>query len=200
MKLYYSPTSPFVRKVNVLAIETGLDVQIEWLKTNPWLAEDQLTGENPLSKIPTLLTGDGLVLFDSVVICEYLDGLHDREKLIPLQGKIRWQTLCLQALADGILDAGILRLMESKRVPEQQSSDWDRMQKNTIERGINYLESQVSEWSESIHLGLISVGCALGWLDFRYPGDDWRLNHPVLTAWFEQFSNRPSMLKTMPKE
>ena len=132
MKLYYSSTSPFVRKVNIFAIEAGLDKQIEWVTTNPWQAEDKLTAENPLSKIPTLVTDDEQVIFDSPVICEYLDSLHQTEKLIPQEGNARWQVLRLQALADGILDAGILRFMEHKRVAENQSVDWDSMQKNTV--------------------------------------------------------------------
>ena len=120
MKLYYSSTSPFVRKVNIFSIETGLDKQIEWVKTNPWQAEDDLTAENPLSKIPTLITDDAKVIYDSRVICEYLDSVHTVEKLIPEQGEARWQVLRLQALADGMLDAGILRFME-KSVSQDSS-------------------------------------------------------------------------------
>lgn len=201
MKLYYSPTSPFVRKVNVFAIEAGLDQQIEWVKTNPWQAEDLLTAENPLSKIPTLITDDEMVIYDSRVICEYLDSLHDGKKLIPEQSDSRWQVLCIQALADGILDAGILRFLEKKREPEKQSNDWDEMQKNSIERGLNYLE-HANDWvnSTSLNIGVISIACVLGWLDFRFSDEDWRINRPKLTEWFEQFSNRSSMLKTLPKE
>lgn len=129
MKLYYSPTSPFVRKINVFAIESGLDKQVEWVRTNPWLVEDILTAENPLSQVPTLITDDGMVLYDSSVICEYLDSLHAGNKLIPKQGESRWKALRLQALADGILNAGILRFLEKKRAPENQSDDWDATQK-----------------------------------------------------------------------
>lgn len=202
MKLYYSPTSPFVRKVNVLAIETGLNKQIEWVKTNPWQAEDTLTAENPLSKIPTLITDDEKVIYDSRVICEYLDSLQSGEKLIPEQSEPRWQVLRLQALADGILDAGILRFLEKKRAADKQSDDWDAMQKGSIERGLDCLERSVSDWSgkDSLDLGVISVGCVLGWLDFRFSDENWRNNRPNLKAWFEQFSNRASMLETLPKE
>lgn len=201
MKLYYSSTSPFVRKVNIFALETGLDKQIEWVKTNPWQAEGKLTAENPLSKIPTLVTDDESVIYDSAVICEYLDSLHQGEKLIPHETETRWQVLRLQALADGILDAGILRFMEHKRTAENQSEDWDVMQKNAVERGLDYLESSLSEWSnENLNIGVIGVACVLGWLDFRFGHEDWREKHPALTVWFEEFSNRASMLKTVPKE
>lgn len=200
MKLYYSPTSPFVRKVNVFALETGLDKNIEWLKTNPWQAEAALTAENPLSKIPTLITDDGMAIYDSRVICEYLDSLHDNEKLIPLSGEARWQVLRLQVLADGMLDAGILRFMEKKRVAEQQSADWDNLQKNAIERGLNELESHVAEWRDKVNLGSISVACLLGWLDFRFSNEDWRATRPALTQWYDVFSKHASMLQTAPKD
>lgn len=200
MKLYYSPTSPFVRKINVFAIEAGLNKQIEWVKTNPWQVEDILTVENPLSQVPTLITDDGMVLYDSSVICEYLDSLHADKKLIPEKSKFRWQVLRLQALADGILDAGILRFLEKKRSPELQSTDWDTVQKKSVERSLNYLENTVPEWGKKMNVGVISIACALGWLDFRFSGEDWRVNRSKLNRWYEQFSTRPSMTQTMPAE
>lgn len=200
MKLYYSSTSPFVRKVNVLSIEVGLDKRIEWVTTNPWQAEDNLTAENPLSKIPTLITEDEKVIFDSRVICEHLDSLHDGYKMIPANGDVRWQVLRLQALADGILEAGVLRFLERKRSAEQQSKDFDKMQKDSIERGLTYLENTASDWSDNLDLGVLSVACTLGWLDFRFVNEDWRVNRSKLTTWFEQFSKRSSMINTVPTE
>lgn len=202
MKLYYSSTSPFVRKVNIFAIEAGLDKQVEWVKTNPWQAEEGLTTENPLSKIPTLITDDEKVIYDSRVICEYLDSVHTGEKLIPEQGEARWHVLRLQALADGILDAGILRFMEKKRESGQRSPDWDSMQKGSVERSLNYLERTFSDWTDNkdLNIGIISVACTLGWLDFRFSDEDWRIGRPKLKLWFEQFSNRSSMRKTLPTE
>lgn len=200
MKLYYAPASPFVRKVNVFAMEIGLDKKIEWLRTNPWQAEDKLTAENPLSKIPTLITDDDKVIYDSRVICEYLDSLHNGDKLIPEKGEKHWQVLRLQALADGILDAGILRFMEKKRPSELQSKDWDNMQQKSVERGLDYLENSISDWSDNLDIGVITVACVLGWLDFRFADEDWRTGRPQLKNWFESFSKRPSMVKTMPTE
>ncbi|MCW8901906.1 MAG: glutathione S-transferase N-terminal domain-containing protein [Gammaproteobacteria bacterium] len=204
MKLYYSSTSPFVRKVNIFAIEAGLDQQLEWVKTNPWQAEDHLTTENPLSKIPTLITDDDEIIYDSRVICEYLDTLHTGEKMIPAPGEARWQVLRLQALADGVLDAGILRFMEKKRTSDMQSTDWDEMQKGAVERGLDHLEYTVSDWAtqatQNLNIGVISVACVLGWLDFRFSHENWRINRPNLQQWFEAFSKRDSMLKTLPKE
>ena len=200
MKLYYSPTSPFVRKINVFAIEAGLDKQIEWVKTNPWLVEDILTAENPLSQIPTLITDDGMVLYDSSVICEYLDSLHSGEKLIPQESRVRWPVLRLQALADGILDAGILRFLEKKREAEKQSIDWDATHKKSVERSLDYLENSVTDWGDNLDIGVLSIACVLGWLDFRFANENWRSNRPKLDSWFGQFSKRPSMTKTMPAE
>lgn len=200
MKLYYSSTSPFVRKINVFAIEVGLDKNIEWVKTNPWLVEDVLTAENPLSQVPTLITDDGLVLYDSSVICEYLDSLHSGEKLIPQQGMSRWLVLRLQALADGILNAGILRFLEKKRVSEKQSVEWDTTNKKSVQRSLDYLESTVADWGDNLDVGVLSIACVLGWLDFRFANEDWRATHPKLSNWFEQFSKRPSLIQTMPAE
>ena len=200
MKLYYSPTSPFVRKVNVFASEAGLAEKIEWVKTNPWQAEDILTAENPLSKIPTLITDDGKVIYDSRVICEYLDTLHDGNKFHPENSDERWQVLRMQALADGILEAGIARFLEKKRSSEQQSIDWDNTQREAIERGLDYLESTVAEWGNHLDIGVITIACTLGWLDFRIPNEDWRVKRPQLKTWFIEFSKRESMLATMPAE
>ena len=200
MKLFYSSTSPFVRKVNVFAIETGLDIDIEWVKTNPWQAEENLVAENPLSKIPTFISDNGMVIYDSRLICEYLDTLHSEKKLIPQHGKERWLVLRLQALADGILDAGILRFLEAKREKGQQSKDFDNMQKNSVERGLNYLEQTVSDWQAQIDIGVITIACALGWLDFRFPHENWRDNRSELNKWYENFSQRDSMKKTVPHE
>ena len=200
MKLYYSPTSPFVRKVNVFASEAGLAEKIEWVKTNPWQAEEILTAENPLSKIPTLITDDNKVIYDSRVICEYLDTLHDGNKFHPENSDERWQVLRMQALADGILEAGIARFLEKKRSVEQQSIDWDNTQREAIERGLDYLESTVAEWGNQLDIGVITIACTLGWLDFRIPNEDWRVKRPQLKTWFIEFSKRESMLATMPAE
>ena len=200
MKLYYSPTSPFVRKINVFAIEVGLDKKIERVKTNPWQVEEILTAENPLSQVPTLITDDDVVLYDSSVICEYLDSLHSGKKMIPEESKEHWLALRLQALADGILNAGILRFLEKKRSIETQSSDWDAIQKKSVERSLDYLENTVLDWGGNLDVGVLSIACTLGWLDFRFADEDWRATHSNLNHWFESFSKRPSITQTIPAE
>ena len=199
MKLYYSATSPYVRKVNVCAIELGLDEKLERIFTNPWEKDDKLLADNPLSKVPTLITDDGIVLYDSPVICEYLDTVQGGGVLIPASGTEHWNVLRLQALGDGILDAAVLRFLERKRPNSQQSSEWDSIQQSAIQRALESLESKVNEWKADVTIGQIAVACALGYLDFRFAEDNWRQGQPGLTGWFETFAQRESMQATIPK-
>ncbi len=201
MQLRYSPTSPYVRKVMVTAIETGLDKQLEKIATNPWDPDTDLTKDNPIGKVPALKTDQGEILFDSPVICEFLDGLHQGNKLFPAAGDSRWKALKLQALADGILDAAVTTVVEGKRPKELQSKDWIERQKKAIHRSLDALEQSMSALDTGqLSIAQIAAGCALGYLDFRKPIDDWRNGHPKLTKWYEEFSKRPSMQATVPKD
>lgn len=201
MKLRYSPTSPYVRKVMVGAIEIGLEGQIEIIATDPWDSETDLSDDNPLGKVPTLITDDGNRLMGSSMICEYLDHLHDGSPLFPPAGKERWQTLGWSLLGDGILDASTLRRVEDKfREKAMQSSSWIARQKKTVERTLAALEHEVSGMGQApITIGHVSVGCALGYLDFRFPQEEWRSGHPALAGWYEDFAQRPSMVATVPE-
>ena len=199
MKLYYSATSPYVRKVNVFTIEAGLDDKIENITTNPWVTDASLLADNPLSKVPTLILDDGTVLYDSPVICEYLDSLNTGQKLIPVAGMERWMALRLQALGDGILDAAVMRFLERKRPELQQSSDWDATQLSAIHRALVYLENNIDDWNKDLTIGQITVGCALGYLDFRFASDSWRENQPLLAKWYSSFAERTSMQITQPQ-
>ena len=130
MTLRYSPTSPYVRKVMAMAIETGLIDRIKILRTDPWSPDTDLGADNPLGKVPALVLEDGTVLFDSPVICEFLDSLHDGPKLFPAPAESRWQALRLQALGDGLSDAAILRRLDSMRPEAQQSRNWQERQRS----------------------------------------------------------------------
>lgn len=196
MKLHYSPTSPFVRKVNVLATELGIDERLQRIPTNPWQPDEVLLGNNPLSKVPTLITDEGLVLYDSPVICEYLDSEFGQQRFLPASGAARWRTLRLQALADGLLDAAILRFLERKR--EMPSADWDATQKGAVDRALAVMESEAAAWGESFALGQLTAAVSLGYLDFRFDDEDWRPGHEALATWYEAVSQRPSMLATVP--
>ncbi len=200
MKLHYSPTSPYVRKVTVTAIETGLASRIERIWTPLPSAAADLPGDNPLGKIPTLILDTGERLFDSPVIVEYLDSLHQGAKLVPASGEARWTALRLQALADGILDAAVLRLLETRRSANEQSKAWIEKQKTVIGRALDWLEKNAESLDRSPTIGTITVAIACDYLDFRFPNDDWRTSRPTLAAWHKRFAARPSLQETYPKD
>jgi glutathione S-transferase len=200
MKLRYSSASPYVRKVMIVAHEGGLAGRIETVTTSvaPVKVNDELKAENPLVKLPSLTTDDGTTLYDSPVICEYLDSLHDGAKMFPATGPARWTALRRQALGDGILDAAILTRYETGvRPKELQWSDWVDGQMRKVRGALDALEDERLEGRFDI--GTITIACALGYLDFRFPSEDWRKTRPKLAAWFGTFANRPSMTATEPQ-
>ena len=202
MKLRYSPTSPYVRKVVVAALETGLDARIERIPTHvaPNQRNDDYQRENPLVKVPALTTDDGAVLYDSRVICEYLDTLHQGTKLFPGSGEARWTALRRQALADGLCDAAILNRYENFLRPEEKRwPDWIDGQMRKVRGALDALEAEAPKLGKAVDIGLIAIGCALGYMDFRYESEQWRAKRPKLAAWYETFAKRTSMQETAPK-
>lgn len=200
MKLHYSSASPYVRKVNVCAEELGLASRIEIVPTKVLPSEPNRDYGKvaPLMKVPSLELDNGDVLFDSIVICEYLDSLGG-SKLFPAAGEARWKALRLHALADGILDASILARYENfLRPAELRWAAWTDGQLAKVDQGLDFLERSAGEL-QGVNIGTISVGCALGYLDFRYADRNWRGAHPRLAAWFEEISKRDSFKKTVPK-
>jgi glutathione S-transferase len=200
VKLRHSPNSPYVRKVVAFAIETGLRERIELVPTDPWAADTDLAEQNPLGKVPTLIADEeGMTLFGSTLICEYLDGLHDSPPLFPPSGRPRWLALRRVALADGILDAAVLRNVERNRRPEEKRwADWERRQANAVRRALDALEAEAGDLAPPATIDQIAVACALGYLDFRFAGEDWRTEHPNLAGWFADFAERPSLRETAP--
>ncbi len=199
MKLRHSPTSPYVRKVSVTAIELGLGARIERVPTDTQDRDSGLAEHNPLGKVPALILDDGAVLYDSPVICEYLDSLHDGPRIFPAAGPERWTALRQQALGDGILDAAILRMIETARRPEPlRWPVWIKHQAAKIRRAVDRFEAEAEALEGPPTIGRIAAGCALGYLDFRAPELDWRAGRPRLTAWYETFAQRPSMQETVP--
>jgi len=207
MRLRYSPTSPFVRKVMVVALETGLAERIERIPTTvaPTRPNEDVARENPLVKVPALTTDDGLVLYDSPVICEYLDTLHSGPRLFPAEGKARWIALRQQALGDGILEAAILGRYETVRPKEFQWPDWIDAQLRKVRGGLAALEMEVEAGDFGngsdgpLTIGQITVGVALGYLDFRYQSEEWRARCRRLAAWYANFAERKSMQLTVPR-
>ncbi len=202
MKLWYSPPSPFVRKVLMLAHETGLIDKIELVDvTNTALTPDvDLAKLNPLGKIPTLVLDDGHTLFDSRVISEYLDGVHDGEKLLPADGMGRYNVLVCQAMGDGIMETAVaIRYEQALRPAEHQWDVWMDAQQKKIVQALDVLETWRAGRLQDMHLGSISVASALSYLDFRQPDFNWREGRPVLTQMLATFSERESMKKTKPE-
>lgn len=201
MQLRFSPTSPYARKVRVFLIETGLDKSVTMVPTNPWSAETDLGRDNPLGRVPVLIDDEGHRIFDSPVICEYLDGMHGGARLFPAEGKARLMALMRQALGDGILDAAIAHRIEIGMRPEAARWQWwiDR-QKVAVARGLAQAESEAAALTDFATVGDIAIACALGYLDFRFAADDWRTRHPHLARWFERQQKRPSMVATAPRE
>jgi len=201
MKLYYAKPSPFVRKVMILAHETGqVDkleiVEVSTTPVNPHPAVDK---SNPVKKIPALDIDEGITLFDSPVVCEYLDSQHDGAKIFPEPGPARWEALRMQALGDGLMDAAILGVYEWRIRPEEvRYQPWVDAQMAKVDGALADLEARADSLGDRVDIGTITAGCALGYLDFRYPDKDWRSTHPKIAGWYERFSARPSMQATKP--
>lgn len=195
MKLYFSPTSPFVRKCLVCAHEHGLDKGIILLPSaaHPVQRDGQLIGDNPLGQVPTLITDDGLALYDSRVICEYIDNLGGG-RLFPREGRARWQALALQALADGMLDAALLTRYEQAVRPEPlRWADWTAGQLDKLATSMAALERDIGALQGRVDIGTLALGCALWYLELRFADLGWRARFPGLAAWDAAFSQRPSM-------
>ena len=201
MKLYTNKASPFARKVRVLVRETGLAGRVEEVETvvSPIAANEALARDNPLVKIPALVTDSGETLFDSRVICEYLDTLHTGRKFFPESGPRRFTSLRRQSLTDGILDAAVLCRYETAVRPEAlRWKDWIEGQKRKIFGGLAVLEAETAAWGDEFTIGQVGAACVLGYLDFRFADWDWRGGHPRLKGWFEHVSVRPSVAATKP--
>lgn len=201
MKLWYSPASPFARKVRACAIELGLAARIEAVAITvaPNKPNLEFARENPLIKIPALEAEDGTVLYDSRVICEYLDALAGGNRLFPAAGAARWNALRRQALGDGITDAGILRRYELALRPEAlRWPDWLAGQLAKMDHGLDAAEREAPGWGEAFDIGHLALACGLGWLDFRFADAGWRASRPRLAAWFARVSERPSLAQTVP--
>lgn len=195
MRLYHTPTSPFVRKVMVVAHELGVELETVFLRPTPLEADATLSHENPLSKIPVLVTPDG-PLYDSAVICEYLDGGHE---LVPASGPERFRVLRTQALCDGILEAAVLVFYERAHRPkEMQFAPWIEGQTQKANQGLDALELEVEAFGDKVDLAQICAGVTIGWLEFRNATGDVRTNRPKLFRWYDAFRERPSMKSTEP--
>jgi len=205
MKLYHNPASPFVRKVRVVAAECGISdqIQLEEVALTPVSTPDNLGADNPLGKIPSLVIDSGECLYDSRVICEYLDTRFNGG-LYPPDGEDRWAALRLQAIADGFCDAAVLVRYEGFVRPEDKRwPDWVEGQLNKCRRALSVLEQECqvygdTAFGDSVSIGNLSIAIALAYFDFRNPDEAWRESAPSLAKWYEKFSQRSSLLQTLP--
>ncbi|MCU0764363.1 MAG: glutathione S-transferase N-terminal domain-containing protein [Hydrogenophaga sp.] len=203
MKLIGAITSPYVRKVRVVMAEKKLDYQ--FILEDVWAADTTIAASNPLGKVPCLVMEGGEAVFDSRVIVEYLDTLSPVGKLIPSQGRERAEVKTWEALADGLLDAAILVRLERTwpgRTDEQRSQAWIDRQLGKIDAALKSMSLGLGDkpFCSGIHFSLsdVAVGCALGYLDFRFPVIDWRNAHPNLARLSDKLAQRQSFIETKP--
>lgn len=201
LTLYFSPTSPYVRKVQILAQEAGLQDRIEMVRvtTAPGAPDPAIVAHNPLGKIPCLVRPDGPAIFDSPVICQYLASLAPACGFYP-EGAARWTALTLEALGDGILDAAILCVYEVRMRPEAiRHAPWVEAQRAKIVASLDALEGQwLAHLAGPMDIGAVSIAVALGYLDLRHPDLAWRDSRPGLSAWHAAFAERDSYKATVP--
>ena len=202
MKLLASFTSPYTRKVRVVLAEKRIDCELELVDVNA--PDNPVIAHNPLSKIPTLVLDDGTSLFDSRVIVEFLDNASPIARLIPADKRARVAVRRWEALADGVLDAGLLARYESLRPKREQSAAWSAKQFAKINRGLAGIAAELGERSwchgERYTLADIALGCCLGWLAFRHPSIDWRGQYAPLGRHFDRLMARPAFANTVPAE
>jgi|SRR5215470_11456223 len=200
MKLIASPTSPYARKVRIALAEKKIEYEL--VDATPFAADTDVPSYNPLGKVPVLVLDDGTNLFDSRVIVEYLDTVSPVSRLIPEPSRQRIAVKRWEALADGICDAAVAVVLEGRRPAKQQSKDSVERQRAKIERGVTELASELGDkaWcnGEAYSLADIATGCALGYLDLRHPGIDWRGPYPNLVRLAEKLGKRPSFADTLP--
>lgn len=207
MKLFTTPASPWVRRVVVSIIELGLRERVEFIPTrwpHRWATQTvdfapEFLAATPVARIPALVTDDGLRLVDSFSICDYLNELGGY-RLMPASGPERWQQLAILSVASGLIEAQIARRAETLRQGAERSEDFIGKMREREQRCFGALEGAVGRFTRKVDLAQITVAAACGYADFRFPADFWRPGAPRLARWFEQFSQRPAMRETMPRE
>jgi glutathione S-transferase len=200
MILRSTSASPFGRKVRIAIAVLGLADKIESQETDLNNPADTIRKQNPLGKIPALLRDGGSALFDSRVILEYLDHLAGGGKIVPREPEARFEALRMQALSDGVLDASLLIVYEGRYRPEDKRVPaWIERQAEKVKRGLDALEAAPPKITPMPDVGQITLACALGYRDFRFPNDDWRKTYPRLRAWHDQFAAQvPAFAATKP--
>jgi glutathione S-transferase len=197
-RLYFNLTSPYARKVRVAVIEAGLEDRIEPVECDPWASPPELIAVTPLSKVPALVTDEGLLVTESETIVQALDVLAGGHRLLPADPVQRLHTLARSALAQGLIDAAFVSVLEGRRPEPRRWSDWVERQHAAIGRALDHVERRFDLADGRFDAGDIGLACALAYLDFRLPAIDWRTRHPRQAAWFDAVAARPSMQRTRP--
>lgn len=198
MQFFSSPASPFVRKVLVVADETGQLADLDQVRADPRSLDPALVAVNPISKIPALVTAEGVNLAESDMICMYLDERHSGQKMIPASGPARWQALAAEAIADGFMDAAVNRRGEDSRPDGARSqADVDKLMGRMM-RCMDMMDAQAKDAGDAVNIGTIAMAVACGYANFRYADLDWRTGRPNLAALYDQMMQRPSMKATQP--
>ena len=197
MKLLYTPRSPYARKVRVVAIEKGIELELvseDLVNKSPGLVK-----ANPLGKIPTLILDNGQTILDSPVICEYLDNIQPKPALIPADPHQRIGILTLAAAADGLMDVTVAMFMEKARYPGDFNAAFIAASEVAVKALFVYFDERVEQLKE-LNIASIGLASAIGYLNFRMPQLWQSTDYPRLARWYEELSNRPSMKETVPKE
>ncbi|MCX7168981.1 MAG: glutathione S-transferase N-terminal domain-containing protein [Proteobacteria bacterium] len=202
MKLLGSLTSPYVRKARIVLAEKKIEYDL--VLDSPWLEKTSVPRHNPLGKVPVLLLDDDSTLYDSRVIVEYLDTVSPNNRLIPSSGRERITVKRWEALADGVLDATVAALLETKRPKGEKSSSWIKRQRGKVMAGLQAMADDLGEhaWchGNAFSLADIAVGSALGYVEFRFPDIDWREPHANLAKLYVKLMQRPSFVDTVPHD
>jgi glutathione S-transferase len=192
MKLYQIPGSPFVRIVKATAHLKGLTESFELINRT----DSGIQTQNPLNKVPTLVTDDGETLIESRLIAQYLDEIGGSTRLYPTEAKLRRAVLQREALVLGLMDAAVLRKMETRRSEGQRSESWDGRQRLKLQHGLDLIENRLRDYTDDATIVPIELGCFLGYLDRDFPDYDWRTGRPDLTDWWESYRTCPAMAET----
>lgn len=202
MKLIGTPTSPYTRKARVVLAEKKID--FEWVVDSPNSPTSSVSGYNPLARVPVLVLDDDTAIFDSPVIVEYLDNLSPNNKLFPQPSRERVEVKRWEALADGVMDAAVAIRLETQRPQTQRSTDAIRREQVVIDKALDMMARELGDdpWCMGTPFTFadVAVGCALGYLEFRFPDIDWRIRHPNLARMYEKAMQRPSFADTIPRD
>lgn len=200
MQLYYSTSSPYARKARVVLREKGLLAATREIETNPYSDPAALLAHNRLGKVPTLVADDGTALYDSPVICEYLDARGDQPRLLPARGPERWNVLRVQALADGVLDLAVPLTLEKRRPEDRRSAETMARWEAQIGAALDVMADEVAALGAGPTLGHLACAVALGYLDFRHEGIGWRNGRSALADWYAGMADRPTLQATTPTD